>query len=207
MNGRSRTPSSRRRRNGSSPCRSGSLDWKRRSRAIVRPVNHKMMQHTRTTQTTSRQSTMTLEVSMRSFYTCIISALSLLFCAGLQAQTLPDNSKSALVPRLIRFAGSYKVPGSQPHSGVMGARFAIYREEIGGTPLWSEAQNLEVDATGNYVAMLGSASNNGVPAELFVSGESRWLEVEFSTPGGIPQPRTLLASVPYALKAADADTL
>src|SRR6185436_17694320 len=44
-----------------------------------------------------------------------------------------------------------------------------------------------------------------VPQEIFTSSEARWLGIQ-----RIPeeeQPRILLAAVPYALKAADADTL
>ena len=43
--------------------------------------------------------------------------------------------------------------------------------------------------------------------ELFASGESRWLGVQANVPGEREQPRVLLVSVPYALKAADAETL
>lgn len=43
--------------------------------------------------------------------------------------------------------------------------------------------------------------------DLFASGESRWLGVQANLPGEVEQPRALLVSVPYALKAADAETL
>jgi trimeric autotransporter adhesin len=46
---------------------------------------------------------------------------------------------------------------------------------------------------------------NGIPIDLFATGEARWLEVQVA--GEAPQPRVLLVSVPYALKAADAATL
>src|SRR5262249_35155816 len=39
------------------------------------------------------------------------------------------------------------------------------------------------------------------------SGEPRWLGVLAQIPGEPEQPRVLLVSVPYALKAADADTI
>jgi hypothetical protein len=45
----------------------------------------------------------------------------------------------------------------------------------------------------------------GLPVDLFTSGEARWLGV---SAGKLPeQPRTLLVSVPYALKANDAELL
>jgi hypothetical protein len=53
--------------------------------------------------------------------------------------------------------------------------------------------------------MLGSTTTQGLPAALFSSGEARWLGVQ--TQGQPEQPRVLLVSVPYALKAVDAQTI
>jgi hypothetical protein len=53
--------------------------------------------------------------------------------------------------------------------------------------------------------LLGANSANGVPAELFASGEARWLAAQVERQA--EQPRVLLVSVPYALKAKDAETL
>jgi hypothetical protein len=55
--------------------------------------------------------------------------------------------------------------------------------------------------------LLGVTKNGGVPAELFAGGEARWLQVRFYAPGEVDLPRVLLVSVPYALKAGDADAL
>jgi hypothetical protein len=95
---------------------------------------------------------------------------------------------------------------NQP-AGPVGATFAIYSEQEGGTPLWTEDQNVELDASGNYTVMLGVTKNGGVPPELFAVGEARWLQVKFYAPGEVDLSRVLLVSVPYALKAGDADTL
>ena len=120
-------------------------------------------------------------------------------------QTQSANSVTA-VPRLVHFAGSFRPPAGQP-AGMTGATFAIYSEQEGGTPLWTEDQNVELDANGNYTALLGVTKNGGVPPELFAGGEARWLQVKFYAPGEVDLPRVLLVSVPYALKAADSDTL
>jgi hypothetical protein len=53
--------------------------------------------------------------------------------------------------------------------------------------------------------LLGANSPNGVPAELFTSGEARWLGVQAERQH--EQSLVLLVSVPYALKAGDAQTL
>jgi hypothetical protein len=68
-----------------------------------------------------------------------------------------------------------------------------------------ETQNVQADKNGHYSVMLGSAAAHGLLPEVFVAGEARWLGVEVS--GQAEQPRTLLLSVPYALKALDAETL
>jgi trimeric autotransporter adhesin len=53
--------------------------------------------------------------------------------------------------------------------------------------------------------LLGSTKSDGVTSDLFASGEARWLGVQ--TQGQQEQPRVLMVSVPYALKAVDAETL
>src|SRR5208282_2177245 len=58
---------------------------------------------------------------------------------------------------------------------------------------------------GHYTAMLGSATTNGVPLSVFSSTDAHWVGIQIS--GHPEQPRVLLLSVPYALKAADAETL
>jgi hypothetical protein len=47
---------------------------------------------------------------------------------------------------------------------------------------------------------------DGLPVDLFTSGEVRWLGIQVGTEAE-QQPRVLLVSVPYALKAGDAETL
>ncbi len=111
------------------------------------------------------------------------------------------------VPRLIKFGGVAKDASGQVLSGVVGITFSIYATQEGGTPLWTETQNLDLDVHGHYGALLGSSQSGGVPLDLFTTGEPRWLGAKLELPGEVEQPRILLVSVPYALKAADADTV
>jgi hypothetical protein len=111
---------------------------------------------------------------------------------------------AATVPRLIRFSGVAKNAQGQPRSGVVGITFALYKEQEGGAALWLETQNVAADAQGQYVVLLGSTATAGVPMEAFSANEARWLGVQ---PEGQAEQRVLLVSVPYALKAADAETL
>jgi hypothetical protein len=85
--------------------------------------------------------------------------------------------------------------------------FAIYKEQEGGAALWLETQNVELDEAGRYTVLLGATKSAGLPLELFLGGETRWLGAQVQMPGEVEQGRVLLVSVPYALKAADAETL
>src|SRR6202035_1558778 len=91
-------------------------------------------------------------------------------------------------------------------SGVVNITFSLYAGQRDGTPLWTETQNsVQLDPTGHYSVQLGVTKPNGVSTTLFTSGEARWLGVKIAEQA--EQPRVLLLSVPYALKAADAQTL
>jgi hypothetical protein len=83
--------------------------------------------------------------------------------------------------------------------------FAIYQQQEGGAPLWLETQNVTTDAGGRYSILLGNTSASGLPNDLFSPREQRWLGVQVQ--GQTEQARVLLVSVPYAMKAAEADTL
>jgi hypothetical protein len=138
---------------------------------------------------------------------CItVSLLSVLACATL-AQTASPNSSpaSTQVPRLIRFSGVAQDETRNPMTGVVGITFSLYEDQQGGSPLWVETQNVQADANGRYTSLLGSASAEGMPLELFSSGEAQWLGVQIQ--GQPEHARVLLVSVPYALKAHEAETL
>jgi hypothetical protein len=116
-----------------------------------------------------------------------------------------DSGATAAVLRLIRFSGT--VPGAQGPAGAgpVGATFALYAEQEEGSPLWLESQNVELDQQGRYTALLGATQSEGLPLELFTSGEARWLGIQVQ--GRPEQPRILLVSVPYALRAEEAQRL
>lgn len=138
---------------------------------------------------------------------CItVSLLSVLACATL-AQTASPNSSlaSTQVPRLIRFSGVALDETHNPMTGALGFTFSLYQDQQGGSPLWVETQNIQADANGHYTALLGSASAEGMPLELFSSGEAQWLGVQIQ--GQPERARVFLVSVPYALKAHEAETL
>ena len=137
-------------------------------------------------------------MKLAKHFISLLLVLSLVCCSVLAQQ-------QAIVPRLVNFTGKTADAQGKPISGIAGVTFAIYKEQYEGAPLWLETQNVQADAKGNYTVQLGATKPDGLPLDLFSSGEARWLGV--SVNGGQEQPRVLLLSVPYALKAADAETI
>jgi hypothetical protein len=114
-------------------------------------------------------------------------------------------SAPTAVPALVPFSGMALTQDGKPMQTEVQINFLIFKDEQGGDALWMETQSAQVDPDGHYKVQLGAASPDGLPLELFSTGEARWLEVQIA--GEKPQARILLASVPYALKAGDAATL
>ncbi len=110
-----------------------------------------------------------------------------------------------VVPRLVSYTGVAKDETGKAMKGVIGATFAVYSEQEGGSALWMESQNINASANGTFSAQLGTTKPNGLPFDLFSTGQARWLGVTYN--GGAEQPRIALLSVPYALKAGDSQTL
>jgi len=120
------------------------------------------------------------------------------------APAAPAGTASTAVPRLVKFSGTVKDADGKPRTGVTGITFALYKDQESGAALWLETQNVAADAQGQYVVLLGSTVAAGIPMDAFSANEARWLGVQ---PEGQAEQRVLLVSVPYALKAADAETL
>ena len=134
-----------------------------------------------------------------------LSVCLLLICCVLPLTAQRAASADSVVPAVVKFTGTLSDVEGKPLAGTVGVTFMLYKEQTGGAPLWIETQNVQADKNGHYSVMLGSATSHGLPLEVFVAGEARWLGVQPS--GQAEQPRTLLLSVPYALKALDAETL
>jgi hypothetical protein len=114
-------------------------------------------------------------------------------------------SAFAQTPRVVRFGGVVRDAQGQPQAGAATLALSLYAEAEGGAPLWTEVQAVTLDSQGRYAVALGALAPEGLPLALFASGAARWLGV--AVDGGVELPRIALLSVPYALQAADADTL
>lgn len=108
------------------------------------------------------------------------------------------------VPRVVRIDGT--VPqGATSASGPVSIAASIYDAESGGTLLWDETQVVTLDAQGQYSFYLGGSQAEGLPTAVLTASAPLWLSLQVA--GVAPQARVPLTSVPFALRAADADTL
>jgi hypothetical protein len=138
----------------------------------------------------------------RNLYWCGLGLILLVVSSVAHGQT----------PDVIHYRGHLDVPTVVPAGTVQRElTFNLYEMEIGGSPIWTETQILDI-YDGNFAAVLGSI--NSVTEELFAS-EYRYLGVQV---GADPEltPRQRIAAVPYSMVAAhairaasadDADTL
>jgi len=151
-------------------------------------------------------------MAARSLYRILVCGVATLMWATCFSrvnaqQTSVGPAALTPVPRVVWFSGSFRPADGQPVAPVETVTLAVYADQEGGTPLWQETQNVVVGGDGRYDVLLGSTMAQGLPLDLFASGQPRWLGVRFNRAGESEQPRVHLASVPYALKAADAETL
>jgi len=142
---------------------------------------------------------------MRQVHVVMLSTLLVLCSLSSQAQQSVPSATDKIVPPLVKFSGTVTDVNGKPLTGTVGVTFSLYKDEQGGAPLWVETQNVQPNKTGHYSVMLGSTSSQGIPNYVFVTGDARWLGVQ--PEGQAEQPRVLLLSVPYALKAGDAETV
>jgi len=132
---------------------------------------------------------------------------AVLLCGtGIMLGQVPaPGAVASSVPTVIRVSGSIRDLDGNELSGFQSLIFALYQNQQGGNSIWTETHILTLDSQGRYTVFLGSVSLGGVPPELFSSGGTQWIGV---TPDdGTERPRFAITTVPYAFKAAEADTL
>jgi len=103
---------------------------------------------------------------------------SSLALAQITAQQQSPPTAQVTVPRLVRFSGTAQDISGKALSGVLGVTFSLYKDQRGGAAAWIETQNVKADAAGRYSALLGASKPEGLPTEVFTSGEAKWLGVQ-----------------------------
>jgi len=108
------------------------------------------------------------------------------------------------IPTPINYQGTLlnQSTGSPVPNGQYSIVFSVYSTSTGGSPLWQETQTVDVE-DGLFSVLLGAVV--ALDASIF-DGSPRYLGIEVEGDGEMT-PRQLLASVPYAFHAEDADTL
>ena len=89
-----------------------------------------------------------------------------------------SNSLPAVVPRLMKFSGVLHDAAGKPLTGTVEITFSLYSTEGEGDALWFETQSVQADELGRYTALLGAMHADGLPIDLFTSGEVRWLGIQ-----------------------------
>jgi hypothetical protein len=158
---------------------------------------------------TVRKTSPLLAGSMRPAF-----AFSLIFASACLAISPPAFAQEAaqgtepgtvavepVVPQQVRYSGKLGTRAGDTVEAV----FRIYASAEGGEPLWTETQKLSIGEDGSYSVLLGSADPKGLSQTVFSGGVARWLGV--SVERGAESDRVMLASVPYAMKSADAEAL
>lgn len=108
----------------------------------------------------------------------------------------------AAVPQVMNYQGILKNAGGAPVAdGSHNVTFRLYNTEAGGSPIWEESRSVTTES-GLFTVLLGSL----VPVNEahFVSDAFLGIEVESD---GELTPRTKIASVGYAFRAANSDKL
>ena len=131
---------------------------------------------------------------------------SLLFLLLLPAAGFGRSPQDPSVPRLVTISGTFRPADGQPPATVESVTLSVYADQQGGAPLFQETQQVTLDDRGRYSVVLGAAHADGIPPAVFGSG-AQWLGTVFERPGEVEGPRIRLTSVPYAMRAVEADSL
>ncbi len=107
------------------------------------------------------------------------------------------------VPTSMVAEGWFFKSDGTPDSGTLAVTYRLYRQAEGGSPVWEETQEITIDAAGHYSLRLGSVQP--LSAELF-NGSLAWVGIQVAGESEL-SPRYVLASVPYAYRAAAANTV
>jgi hypothetical protein len=118
---------------------------------------------------------------------------------------LANSGTTLSVPRLVKFSAALVDGAGRPIAGTVSVVFSIYAQQQDEKPLWTETQIVPVEASGNFAVLLGASTTGGLPLDQFQANQAQWLG--FHAEGQVEQARVLLVSTPYALKAAESESL
>lgn len=92
-------------------------------------------------------------------------------------------------------------------------KFTLYDAPTGGAALWTRTYTALTVRNGNFQTVLGDTAGQPMLTDVFATGDTRHLEIQVLSGPGVSSPeqplvpRQQLVSVPYAMKAAVADSV
>jgi hypothetical protein len=114
----------------------------------------------------------------------------------------PRQASAAGAPALISYQGFVTDSSGAPHDGYADVRVRLYGTQTSTPVLWEELHDNATVTDGYFTILLGSVEP--LSPGHFLESE-RWLQVSVDTGDGYTDfPRSRVASVPYALQAAQA---
>lgn len=132
----------------------------------------------------------------------LIAGCLLAIAGSALAQTPPPS----VAPTVIPLYGELRTADGQPRTGTVMLVVSLYDGKDDPTPRWTEEQFVTLDAQGRYSVQFGATRPEGLPMELFTGAPgARYVGVAVA--GEPEQPRMPIVTVPYAAKAASAETL
>lgn len=135
-----------------------------------------------------------------------VSALVVLFLLVTITPAAQAQVSPTLPPTVIPVSGYLQLPSGAPRSDSVLLVASIYANRDDAAPLWVEHHVVTLTERGFYEVLVGSTLEGGLPPHLFAAdGTARWLGV--AAENEPEQPRIMLVSVPYAARAASADSL
>lgn len=136
--------------------------------------------------------------------TVIFSLVSLV--ASVAVGSASAQSTSGVPPTLIPISGQLTTALGDARTGNVLLVLSLYDAQDDPAPRWVEHQVVTLDGSGRYDVQFGSTLEAGLPPELFSGTPGvRWVGVAVENEP--EQPRMMLLSVPYAARAATADSL
>lgn len=115
---------------------------------------------------------------------------------------LAGTGSFAFVPRLINYQGIITDTGGNPIDGAHDLTFRIYPDSLAVTPYWTELHSSVDVNDGLFNVVLGRFTS--IPDTLLAGGE-RWMGITVDLDGEMT-PKTRLTSVPWAFRAAVAES-
>lgn len=130
--------------------------------------------------------TISIETTMKRIFLLLVFVLSIVGTTDIFAQ----------IPRIMTYQGVITNPDGTPlPDGTYTLGFSMYTDETGGSPIWSETQNVSV-ARALFNVILGTNSPLSIPFD-----KQYWLGLKVISSGFELSPRIRLTASPYSFQS------